>query len=264
MVNSKYYYMHNDTSNAPIMAILGIYLIILSVMLIFYIVGYIFKGIGMYQIAKRQGMDCPWLAFVPFARVYLQGELAGEVQIKTKSIRNPGIPLLAIPFIGGAINFIFYILFWIVGFAGIMRGSMHSSSFSIGTGLIMGMLIVGVIWFVAMVIYAAVYKGFGIVVNHQIYAQFTTKNMSILHAVFGKFVPMYEDFCFFAMRNKDFNPGMEPQVRPEPVPQVIMPPVPEEEAPEVIILPAPEEEAPEVIIPPAPEEEVPENQEHKE
>lgn len=248
---NNYEYIYRDNMNTTIAGILGIYLIVFTVILIFFVVGYIFKGIGMYQMAKRQGMDCPWLAFIPYARVYLQGELAGEVQIKTKSIRNPGIPLLAIPFIGGALNFIFYILFWIVGFASIMRASMHSSSLGLGTGMIMGLLAVGVIWLVVTVIYAAVYKGFGIVVNHQIYAKFTTKNMSILHAVFGKFVPLYESFCFFAMRNKDFNPGMEPKLSPEAVPQVIIAPVQEEETQEV-------------IIPPAAEEEVTENREHNE
>ena len=59
--------------------ILLIYLIVLLVWGLVSLAGYILKGIGMYTIAKRRGMDYPWLAYVPFARAYLQGELGGEI-----------------------------------------------------------------------------------------------------------------------------------------------------------------------------------------
>ena len=36
-------------------------------------------------------------------------------------------------------------------------------------------------------------------------------------------IPLYEAICFFVMRNKPFNPGMEPQLTPPPIPPV--PPV---------------------------------------
>ena len=64
------------------------YLIILLVGLTVAVVNYIFRGIGMYNMAKREGMDYPWLAFVPFARTYLQGELGGTVHLKNKQIKN--------------------------------------------------------------------------------------------------------------------------------------------------------------------------------
>ena len=71
--------------------ILLIYLIVLLVWGLVSLAGYILKGIGMYTIAKRRGMDYPWLACVPFARAYLQGELGGEIVLKDKKIQNPGI-----------------------------------------------------------------------------------------------------------------------------------------------------------------------------
>lgn len=196
--------------------IIAIYMIVLVLMFIFYVISYVFKGIGMYTMAKRQGMDYPWLAFIPFARAYLQGELAGSIQLKSKNIKNPGIWLLALPFIGGAMNFIFYILFWLVGFASVFAGGFLSSSYekssSAGVAAIWGILIVGMIWVAVMVVYGGIYKVFGVLVNHQILERFTTKNVSIAHAVLGKLVPLYESICFFAMRNKEFQPGMEPEV----------------------------------------------------
>lgn len=67
--------------------ILLIYLIVLLVWGLVSLAGYILKGIGMYTIAKRRGMDYPWLAYVPFARAYLQGELGGEIVLKDKKSR---------------------------------------------------------------------------------------------------------------------------------------------------------------------------------
>ena len=83
--------------NAVGITILLIYLIVLLVCGLVSLAGYILKGIGMYTIAKRRGMDYPWLAYVPFARAYLQGELGGEIVLKDKKIQNPGIWLLADP-----------------------------------------------------------------------------------------------------------------------------------------------------------------------
>ena len=69
----------HEVGGSILTGILMFYLIILLVGLTVAVVNYIFRGIGMYNnMAKREGMDYPWLAFVPFARTYLQGEL-GEI-----------------------------------------------------------------------------------------------------------------------------------------------------------------------------------------
>lgn len=83
----NYYNTYNYTTSAAdsiLAGILAIYFIVLLVFFLFYIISYVFKGIGMYTIAKRQGMDYPWLAFIPFARTYLHGELAGRISLKKK------------------------------------------------------------------------------------------------------------------------------------------------------------------------------------
>lgn len=278
-------YGYNSTLDSVTAAILAIYLIVLVVMFIFYVISYVFKGIGMYTIAKRQGMDYPWLAFIPFARVFLQGELGGEIPLKNKSIKNPGIWLLALPFIGSAIFFIFYMLLWVVGFASIMAGyGFNYYSGGPGTGAILGMLIVGLIWMVVTIIFSAVLQVLGVLVNYQIFKKFTTRNMAIAHSVLCKAIPLYESICLFAMRNKEYNPGMEPPVRPvyqmpvQPVSPVneayeqpgmpMAPTAPEmPQAPErpqceaaapaavpPVSTPPVQEEAPPVIIPPVREE----------
>lgn len=231
-----YDYMYRTTADSMITGIVAVYLIALMVWLLFYIISYVFKGIGMYTIAKRQGMDYPWLAFIPFARKYLQGELGGRITLKSRSIKNPGIWLLVMPFIFGVVNFVLYMVFWVIGvgaFANIVSNYEFGYNYGtphIGGGMILGLLVLAIIWIIVAVIYSAVYKVLAVLVNHQILEKFTSKNMSIAHAVLCIFIPLYESICFFVMRNRDFNPGMEPDLG-RPFIQVQPPVMPPEGTP---------------------------------
>ena len=106
------------------------------------VVNYIFRGIGMYNMAKREGMDYPWLAFVPFARTYLQGELGGTVHLKNKQIKNPGIWLIVLPFISSIVTGILYVVIWVVLGFGVVFSSYGGFSFGAVTGIIIVTVIV--------------------------------------------------------------------------------------------------------------------------
>lgn len=101
---NDYYDYSSPYMESTLIGIMMILFIIMLVCAIFALLSYILKGIGMYTMAKRQGMDYAWLAFIPFARTYLHGELAGSIRLKNKSIQNPGIWLLALPFLYGAVS----------------------------------------------------------------------------------------------------------------------------------------------------------------
>lgn len=211
------YEQHDYSSpylESTLIGIIMICFIVLLVYAIFSIVSYILRGIGMYTMAKRQGMDYAWLAFVPFARTYLHGELAGSICLKNKSIQNPGIWLLALPFLYGAVSSLLNGIIWLVGFGSITRAFQYTflpyERIDISVGAIMGMIILFVVTALVSVAYTAVYKSFEVLVDHQILGRFTSKNMSIVHAVLSIFIPLYESICFFVMRNHPFNPGMEP------------------------------------------------------
>lgn len=213
----RYYDSYDYVYSSPeetFVWIIMIYMIVLLVMGIFALISYILKGIGMYTIAKRQGRDNAWLAFVPFARTYLHGELGGSIRLKNRSIQNPGIWLLALPFIYGAVFTVFYLILWVIGVGAILKLSDgYGYGPSIGAGSIMGIIILFVIILVISILFQGVYKVFGILVNHQILEKFTSKNMSIAHAVLCAIIPLYESICLFVMRNKPYNPGMEPEIR---------------------------------------------------
>ena len=216
------YPVNSGGSDAVFAAVMAIYLIIFVVALIFLIVDYIFHSIGMYSIAKRMGKSYPWLAFIPFARDYLHGELAEEIVLKNKSIKNPGIWKLVMPIISGVIFSVFYIVFLgAVGFSAFLEvGAQHSQNPSVGAGTILTILVIILIWTIVTVLYEAVHKVLSVLIDFQIFRRFTSRNMAVAHGVLSVIVPFYEAFCLFFMRNKPFNPGMEPQLTPPPVPPV--------------------------------------------
>ncbi len=217
------YYDYGSSYFDSIMwGIVMIITIALIVWAIFSLGSYILRGIGMYTMAKRMGIDYAWLAFVPFARTYLHGTLSGTILLKKKSIQNPGVWLLALPFIYGAIYSILYAILWFIGFGTLMKIDSYSYySAGISTGSIMGILVIFIILMIVVLGYTAVYKALQVLVNHQILERFTSKNMSIVHGLLCTFIPLYESICFFAMRNRPFNPGMEP---PTPTPFMQSPP----------------------------------------
>ena len=214
----EYGYSYNyDMSNSVFAALMSIYLIIFMVALIFWIVEYVFFAIGLYTIAKRMGRNYPWLAFIPFARKYLHGELAGTIELKTRKIKNPGVWKLVLPIIAGAAFSLFMIILMVALGIGTFM-AVGSYGYGISGGTIMLAVVLLLIAAVVSVLYQAVYKVLCVLINIQIYDRFTTHNMGIVHAVLSAVVPLYEAFCLFVMRHKEFNPGMEPKLTPPPAP----------------------------------------------
>ena len=93
------YPVHMNSTGSLFTALMYIYLIILTVIVIFALASYIFHSVGMYTIGKRMGREYAWLAFIPFARDYFHGELAGAIPLKSRKIKNPGIWNLVLPII---------------------------------------------------------------------------------------------------------------------------------------------------------------------
>ena len=54
--------------------IMTVYLLVIVAAVMIGIVKYVFKSIALYRLAQRTGNANPWMAWVPFARSYLQGD----------------------------------------------------------------------------------------------------------------------------------------------------------------------------------------------
>lgn len=214
---------HGADQSTVITLLLTVYLIVIAVIIAVALASYIFHSIGMYTIGKRMGREYAWLAFIPFARDYFHGNLADEIPLKNKSIKNPGIWKLVIPIIYSAVAGVLF-LFLIVAAVGAGAAAGINGGASGGIMIFSTTLIILYILIIVLAVaYSAVYSVLRILIDIQIYEKFTTRNMAVVHSVLSGIIPLYEAICFFVMRNKPFNPGMEPQITPPPVPPV--PPV---------------------------------------
>ncbi len=217
-----YTYEYNypvSNSEGLVGVILSVYLIILTLILAFVLVSYIFHSVGLYTIGKRMGKEYPWLAFIPYARDYFQGELAGPIKLKNKEIKNPGIWNLVIPIISSVLAGVFGVLIILV--TGVGAAAQISGAGGAGIALLFVIMLYTLL-IVAVIAAQAAQMALKVLINKQILERFTTGNMGLVHAVLMIVVPLYEALCFFVMRKRDFNPGMEPKITPPPAP---LPPV---------------------------------------
>lgn len=194
---------YNETDTVAV-TVLAIYLVVLGLCLLGWIISFIFRGIGMYKMGKAQGKTNSWLAFIPFARTYFHGELSGEIPLKKRSIKSPGVWLLIVPIIYGVIFAVMY-FFMIIS---ILISAISAESrmgdymgYHVPNSEMSGLLMVFVVFLVFViiisVIYAAIKGGLEILINRQIYERYTTVNMATLHAVFSMIIPFYESVCMF-------------------------------------------------------------------
>lgn len=196
-------YTYNSGVNSIATTLLMVYGIFVVTAGLIALAVYILKGIGLYTIAKSHGDENAWLAFIPFARKYQQGELAGEILLKTKSISRPGIWFVGLPIAWGILSYLIGMIFSIsiVGKIvryGIMGYSAYDSMDSGITGIIGFFL-----FFIALaIVYKIIYKILLILIDVKILSQYTSGNMPIIHSVFAAFVPLYEAICFFVISRR--------------------------------------------------------------
>ena len=184
---------YGNMDDSIVVILVSLYLLLLGALLIGAIADYLLRGFGMYKLGKAEGKNNCWLAFIPFARAYFQGELSGEIRFKKKSLKTPGLWLVLIPIIGGVLAVIGYVMFMIV----MVSGAISANSIYNPAGMISGFLVFFVIALVVMILYQAVIHVLYVLVNHQIYERYTSKNMAIIHAILGVLLPLYEPICLF-------------------------------------------------------------------
>lgn len=166
---------------------------------------YILFGLGLYEMAQRQGLSNPWLAFVPIARHYMQGKVAGPIKLKKREIKDPGIWMILVPIAFGVLLFAVYIMVFLVAFI----GGITSASISFRSGsAVLGILFVACFMAVIAVACMAVKKGLTGLVDYQIYQRYETGNTVLLHMLLSLFIPLYQSIYFFWLRKKAYREGV--------------------------------------------------------
>ena len=198
----------------------GVIVILLLVYLFLFfgwIVAYVIRGIALSTIARRMGKELPWLAWIPYARTYLHGDLAGNITLKKRTITQPGIWLIVLPLVGGVIFMVWYLVFI---FSTVMSLTWNQDFIvnpqSPPTGMIVTMIVSLVLMVIGMLVYQGIFYTLKMLVNNKIFGQFTTSNMAIAHSVLALFIPMYETICLFVLRNREFYTDGDANANPYP------------------------------------------------
>lgn len=174
------------------------YMLCLSVSAAAALAEYVLYGIGLHGMARQAGIDNEWLAFVPFARKYLQGKLGGPITLRGKTMKEPGIWMILLPFAVGIATGFVAGLTVILAVAGILAGS-HTVIVIPLTGV---MILAALIIFLLALAGTAVQSGLRALVDYQILSRYCEGNVLILHIVFSICFPMYEAAVFFYYRHK--------------------------------------------------------------
>ena len=60
---------------------------------------FILKGIGLYTLSKKNGVDKAFLSFIPFVSYYQLGRLVGQMSVFKVKVKNLGIIVGALLFV---------------------------------------------------------------------------------------------------------------------------------------------------------------------
>lgn len=205
-------------AEGTVVTILLFYFLIIALLGIGSLVSYILRGVGMYTLGKRRGMNYPWLAFIPYARTYFQGELCGTLHFGRRDLKNPGLWLLVIPVVGNLVMGVFMIFIW--GGAALQVSNLVFQTYDYSavyrqyqggtSGAGMLLVVIGLVMLVLLsVAVSAVTGALQILVNRQIYGRYTPDNYALLHGVLGFFIPLYTSIYFFLIRSRE--KGIGPQ-----------------------------------------------------
>ena len=203
-----------------IMTIFLIYLAAILIVLVVKLVNYLLKAFAMHRMAQREGMEYPWLAFIPFARYYLQGELSGDIKFQKRTVRSPGIWMIVLPIMKNLVFGVLGAVLWGIGMGTVI--AIGTAGGGYGFALVMLIFLIVVFCLLALA-YTAVYKVLCVLVDYQIFHKFTTETTAIVHSILSVTVPLYEAICLLVYRNKSYNAGMEPDLpkTPEIIPPIL-------------------------------------------
>ena len=178
--------------------VLTIYLIVLAGAFLVAAAEYVFLGMGLYRLAANRNHPSPWMAFVPFARTYLRGELSGDIYLKRRKVKNPGLWLVLMPIAYGVICSSIMLLCFMCAIFG---GSVMING---GADTVISVLLFAfcIPVLAISIVYQAVMSVLNVLVDYQIYRRYMPLHFAVIHAVLGIFVPLYRGIYLFYIRKR--------------------------------------------------------------
>ena len=165
------------------------------------IVDYILRGIATYKMSANRGITNGWLGFIPFARDYQLGRLAGEIELGSKKIKNTGLWLLITPIIYGVLFAVTYAIMMVPYFISMFSlGSNPSPEQLMGP---MTTLMISMIFFIVIMVAAQVFLYlFRYLALHKIFSFYSGGQKPVFYIILAMFVPLAESILLFRHRDR--------------------------------------------------------------
>ena len=169
---------------------------------------YVLRALGLYSIAKRRGINHPWMSWVPVLDLWVVGCISDQYQyVVNGKVRNKRKWLLGLSIAMAVLYIVFAVLIGVAVFGAVggMTGSMSDNQL-VATllGPVMG-LVVGLIPLVGIAIAVMAIR---YVAMYDLYTSCSPQN-NVLFLVLSIFFTVTEPFFLFFIRNKD--EGMPPR-----------------------------------------------------
>ena len=177
---------------------------------------YVLRALGLYSIAKRRGINHPWMSWVTVLDLWVLGCISDQYQyVVNGNVRNKRKWLLGLSIAMAVLYIVFAVLIGVAVFGAVggMTGSM-SDNLLVATllGPVMG-LVVGLIPLVGIAIAVMAIR---YVAMYDLYTSCSPQN-NVLFLVLSIFFTVTEPFFLFFIRNKD--EGMPPRrQQPQDIP----------------------------------------------
>jgi len=191
------------------------YFIILFAALAYSIASYVLNSLGMYTIAKRRGIDKPWLAWIPVVNVWILGSLSDQYRYVVKNqVKSKRKTLLVLSIINTLLTTA-VVVCCIVMIVRLVTGSMQGMSDNELGREVMGGVLTMLAMAVPLMLLSLVKMIIGYIALYDVYTSCDPANnvlyliLSIIPAISTITQPLFLFLC----RNQDG--GMPPR-REEP------------------------------------------------
>ena len=182
----------------------------------FGIATYVLRALGLYTIAKRRGINHPWMGWVPVLDLWVLGCISDQYQYVVKGKdKNKRKWLLGLN-IALAVVYIVFFVFCGIAVAGVVTGTTGGLQEEQLLTALMGPAAGLAICLIPLVIIAIACTVIRYVAFYDLYTSCNPQN-NVLFLVLSIFFSVTEPFFVFFIRNKD--EGMPPRRQPQYVPE---------------------------------------------
>ena len=200
--------------------LLGIFLVAYFAIFAFAILCYVLESLGLYTIAKRRGLNNPWLAWIPVGNTWILG-LIGDKDGEKRNGKDAKLRvwLLVLPLIVCGLAVVMMVLAFILGFnAAAMEVGGAGAAYESAENMAIGALLAVLVLYLLVILIAVALSVLQYVAYFRLFKSCNANNAA-LFLVLGIFFGFLLPFFVFASRKQD---------EPLPAPQYTAPVFPQQ------------------------------------